>query len=72
MNTENLSSRQKSLYRLLSNGGRYSVADIIRRLPIGDPRSVIRNLRNIGVNILDEWVDNKGGDGRHKVYFIKH
>lgn len=65
-----LTPRQAALCALLSGGGAFSVVDIIRALPIGDPRSEIRNLRNIGVNVQDVWATGYSGT-RFKLYFIR-
>lgn len=65
-----LTQRQAALVTLLSNGGVYSVVDIIHALPIGDPRSEIRNLRDKGVNVSDVWAQSAHGQ-RYKLYFIK-
>lgn len=64
------SEQAKRLYSLLSDGCKYSVVDIMQQLYIGDPRSVIRTLRNSGVVILDEWRSDQSGN-RYKVYWIK-
>lgn len=57
------------LYRLLSYGGKYGVIDIIDRMRIADPRSVVRALRNMGVKVCDEW--RKANGKRYKVYWIE-
>lgn len=59
----------QALKHLLSKG-KYSAVQISNALYIGDPRSVIRYARKIGINILDEWRDNKLNNGRHKIYWI--
>ena len=64
------SEQIQRLYSLLSDGCKYSVVDIMQRLYIGDPRSVIRKLRDSGVIVLDEWRSARSGN-RYKVYWIK-
>ena len=66
---EALPTAQRKLMCLLMNGGKYSVADICRKLDLADPRGHIRFLRNKGFRILDEWRDT--GFNRFKVYFYK-
>lgn len=57
------------LYRLLSSGGKYGSTDITDRLRLADPRSVVRRLRKMGVEVCDEW--RKANGKRYKVYWIK-
>lgn len=47
----------------------YSAADISKALHLSDPRSHIRELRNKGFAISDEWRKSEYGS-RYKVYFI--
>lgn len=70
MTMERTNEQQQRLITLLSNGGKYSVIAIANALHIGDPRSVIRNLRKSGVKVSDEWVTTKDGRGKYKRYFI--
>lgn len=65
--TENLSNRQKKVAKLLLNG-KYSAADISIALHYSDPRSYIRELRDKGINVQDEWI--KVDDVRFKRYWI--
>lgn len=65
-----MNQKQARVITLLSSGSRYSVIDIAIRLHIGDPRSVIRNIRNMGIEICDEWVEGTNGT-RYKRYWIK-
>ena len=62
--------RQRRVINLLSDGKHYSVADISVALHLSDPRSVIRNLREKGYLISDEWCDAVHG-GRYKKYFLR-
>lgn len=57
------------LARLLSDGYCHTVVEIMQRLKIGDPRSVIRDLRKAGFEVLDKWEISKGGN-RYKCYWI--
>lgn len=65
-----LSFHQKRVYDLLSDGVHRSAADITNALGLSDPRSIIRDLRDKGVPISDEWRDAVHG-GRFKRYFIR-
>lgn len=64
-----LGKKQARVMHYLMGGGRYSVADIMNALYIGDPRSVIRNLRDRGIVVNDMWVSTSDG-GRYKRYWI--
>lgn len=67
---KNLPSKQKTVFSILSSGGKYSAADITVITHFSDPRSIIRDLRNKGLSILDEWRENAEKDGRFKVYYL--
>lgn len=64
-----LSAQRRLVYRLLSDGKPRSSADIAAELHLCDPRAIIRDLRNAGFPIGDEWV--KGERCRFKRYFIR-
>lgn len=64
------SEQAERLFRLLSDGRRYSVVDITKRLNIGDPRLVIRDLRKAGIKVCDVWEQSPGGN-RYKSYWIR-
>lgn len=66
--TPKLSKRQRKVYELLRTG-KFSTADIAIRLHYADPRSYIRELRDKGINVLDEWIE--GDETRYKRYTIK-
>lgn len=63
-----LSRREQIVYNELLKGKK-SVTELTIALGYSDIRSYIRCLRNKGVVVLDEWVENY--DTRHKRYFIK-
>ena len=65
-----MNEKQAKVYRLLSSGSRYSVIDIALKLHIGDPRSIIRDLRKMGIKVSDMWMISSEG-GRYKRYWIK-
>lgn len=64
----NLSKRQRKVYNLLCTGW-YSAAGVSIALGYSDPRSYIRELREKGVNVLDEWIEDE--ETRYKRYTIK-
>ena len=65
--TELLSKRQKKVFNLLLTG-KHSVTDITIALGYGDPRSYIRDIRDKGITVNDEWIEK--GEVRYKVYWI--
>lgn len=69
--TQKLPRIQRAVYYFLLNnkGRRYSVADISTALHLSDPRSHIRELRNKGIFIADEWRKTEYGT-RYKVFYI--
>jgi len=62
-----LSKRQKKVFELLLTG-KHSVTDITIALGYGDPRSYIRDIREKGITVNDEWVEKQ--DVRYKLYYI--
>ncbi len=66
--TQKLSNRQKKVFNLLM-AGKFSAADITIRLGYCDPRSYIREFRNRGINVLDEWISKNGT--HFKKYWIE-
>lgn len=64
-----LGYHQNRLYNFLSAGSHQSVADISTALKLSDPRGGIRDLRDKGIEILDEWIPAEHG-GRFKRYFL--
>jgi|LSQX01.3.fsa_nt_gb hypothetical protein len=63
-----LSSRQKKVFNLLCTG-KHSVTDITIALGYGDPRSYVRDIREKGITVNDEWIEK--GEVRYKVYWIE-
>ena len=66
--TKLLSNRQKKIYDLLM-AGKHTVTQMTFETGFADPRSYIRELRNRGINVLDEWV--RKDDVHFKRYWIK-
>lgn len=66
--TAKLSNRQTKVLNLLKTR-KCSAADISVALHYSDPRSYIRELRDKGINVLDEWVSKD--DVRYKRYWIE-
>ena len=62
--------KQVQVILLLSDAHKYTVLDISFRCNVGDPRSVIRNIRNQGIEVKDEWVEADGS--RYKRYWIEN
>lgn len=54
---------------LLSDGKKHTVMHIAFACRIGDPRSVIRDIRELGIEVKDEWVEADGS--RFKRYWIE-
>lgn len=63
-----LSKRQRKVKELLSQR-KCSAADISIQLGYSDPRSYVRELREKGIVVLDEWEEK--ADTRFKRYFIE-
>ena len=63
-----LSNRQKKVFDLLCTG-KQSVTDITIALGYGDPRSYVRDIREKGITVNDEWIEK--GEVRYKVYWIE-
>lgn len=58
----------RRVFNLLSIGKR-SVVDITLQLRIADPRAVIRQIRDVGITVRDEWCTTEGGK-RYKRYWV--
>lgn len=67
---KNLSPIQAKVYMLLITGI-YSTLEICEKLRIADPRSAIRDLRNIGIAVGDVWERRTRYNPRFKRYFIR-
>lgn len=69
-----LNNNEFSVFSLLMCGGKLATFDIAERLNIPDPRSTIRYLRNMGIDVSDVWVHERARHGsnlqRFKRYFI--
>lgn len=61
---------QTLVYDLFCDGGKFSAADISKALGLSDPRGYIRDLREKGVNIRDEYRKGVNG-GKYKVYWLE-
>ena len=66
-NQKKLDFKQLSVCKIC---GKYSNIEMSSRLWLADPRSVIRNLRDKGLPIEDEWRKTSNGN-RYKVYFLR-
>ncbi len=64
-----MTPKQARVYNLLSGGNSYTVIEISVKAHIGDPRSIIRDLRNMGIIVRDEWVETR--ESRFKRYWIE-
>lgn len=62
--------KQTKAICLLSDGYKHTAMDISFRLRISDPRATIRDIRNLGINVQDEWVMENGS--RFKRYWINN
>lgn len=65
---QSLTTHEASIFAVLAEGGKYSVADMTIRTHFCDPRSTIAAIRRKGIQIKDEW--KKSRNGRYKVYFL--
>ena len=62
--------KQAQAILLLSDGGKHTAMDLSFRCRISDPRSTIRDIRNRGIVVCDEWVEENGS--RFKRYWIEN
>jgi hypothetical protein len=71
-NIYHLRNSEFRVFSLLVCGGMWSTFEIAERLSIPDPRSTIRYLRNMGIDVSDVWVREKVRDSilKFKRYFI--
>lgn len=63
-----LKSNEYRVFSLLLTGDKLATFDIAQRLNIPDPRSTIRYLRKMGINVADIWV--RENRMNFKRYFI--
>lgn len=68
---QQLPKHQRAILRILSDGGKYSAADLTVRTHYCDPRGHIKELRDKGIDILDEWRQTDDGI-RYKVYYLNN
>lgn len=66
---QTLARVQRRVFNALAAGGKMSAADISIKTLCSDPRGHIRDLREKGVNIADEWRITDYGN-RYKVYWL--
>lgn len=64
------SEQARKVIDMLSDGYRHTVVDITQKLCIGDPRSVIRDIRKAGIEVCDSWEKAESGN-RYKTYWIR-
>ena len=70
MKRKTYSAKHVALINYLAGGGKYSVADLMNDLHIGDPRATIRDLREKGITVDDVWVTTATGS-KYKRYWIE-
>lgn len=71
MNVQQLPNKQRRILEVLASGEKYTVAELTIKTHFADPRGIIRELRNKGYKIADEWRQNAQKDGKHKAYYLK-
>lgn len=64
-----METQAQRVYKFILNQKR-SAGEITSTLFIGDPRSVIRDLREKGIKVYDEVKRNRANNGRYKLYWI--
>ena len=62
--------KQINAILLLSDGNKHTAMEISFRLHISDPRSTIRDIRERGIDVKDEWCEENGC--RFKRYWIEN
>lgn len=63
-----LSDRELKIYNELRKGKR-TVTQLTIKFGFSDPRGYIRNIRNKGISVFDEWINKN--DTRFKTYWIE-
>ena len=64
-----LNNNEFRVFSLLMCGGMWATFEIAERLSAPDPRSTIRYLRNMGIDVSDVW--SKENKMRFKRYYIR-
>lgn len=64
-----LNTNEYRLYQLLLDGERLATFDMAQRLNLPDPRSTVRYLRRMGIEVSDCWCHERRM--RFKRYFIR-
>lgn len=59
----------RRVFDVLSTGIKKSVVDLTLQLRIADPRAVIRQIRDAGINVQDEWC--KANGKKYKRYWVQ-
>jgi hypothetical protein len=62
-------SKALKLIKIMSRGRSITNREIIKLIDTNHPTGVIRDLRNMGVDIDSEWAQKKNKP-RYKIYFI--
>lgn len=71
-NHEKFESQCRMIHALLMEGKKLTTLDALVNYNIGDLRRRIKDLRDAGIDIADEFVKDAAGKGtRYKKYFIK-
>lgn len=65
-----LSPKEREIYDLLSNGGKYSAMDFATKCGTTKGVNRVNDMRNRGIRIDDEWRTTTDGKTRYKVYFL--
>ncbi len=66
-----VSPRGRKIYNALLMGMKFSTVDFVLLTNSSDPRKEIQRLRNLGINILDEWISHTDCASRYKRYYLK-
>jgi len=69
-NKKHFSQQCKKVLQLLLDGKRLTVKSAITNYDIWSLPRRILDLRENGINIHDEWVDDKNGENKIKQYFL--
>lgn len=59
----------RRVFDVLSTGIKKSVVDLTLQLRIADPRAVIRQIRDAGISVQDEWCKSNGK--KYKRYWVQ-